>query len=143
MKILIILLSPLFFSPLDFEKFQFPPDFVEFKNPVPPPLHKGGKGEGGGVTRCGSVLVYETGCIFEYISWTTTHEVTKLSLLINISNGNNSWSYYIVILIKSWRSLELVSSLQHSAKNMLEMFVLLHTSIWPNFIFIVLRIQKK
>ena len=39
MKILIILLSPLFFSPLDFEKFQFPPDFVEFKNPVP---QKGG-----------------------------------------------------------------------------------------------------
>ena len=26
--------------PFDFEKFQFPLDFVEFKNPVPP-LHKG------------------------------------------------------------------------------------------------------
>ena len=33
-------------------------------------------------------------------------------------------SQYIVILIKSEKSLELVSSLQHSAKNMLEMFVI-------------------
>ena len=32
---------PHFFSFLDFEKFQLPPDFVEFKNPVPP-LHKEG-----------------------------------------------------------------------------------------------------
>ena len=32
-------------------------------------------------------------------------------------------SRYIVILIKSEKSLELVSNLQHSAKNMLEMFV--------------------
>ena len=40
-------LSSLFFSPLDFEKFQFPPDFVEFKNPVPAPLPKGGEGGGG------------------------------------------------------------------------------------------------
>ena len=52
-------------------------------------------------------------------------------------------SSYIVILIKSYKSLELVSSLQHSAKNMLELFVIPHTSLWPNFIFIVLRIQKK
>ena len=28
---------PLFLPPLDFEKFQFPPDFVDFKNPVAPP----------------------------------------------------------------------------------------------------------
>ena len=39
--------------------------------------------------------------------------------------------------------LELVSSLHHSAKNMLEMVVIQHTSIWPNFILIGLRIQKE
>ena len=35
-------LPPSFSPPslFDFEKFQFPLDFVEFKNPVPP-LHKG------------------------------------------------------------------------------------------------------
>ena len=38
--------------------------------------------------------------------------------------------------------LELVSSLQYRARNMLEMFVIQHTSIWPNFILIVLRIKK-
>ena len=52
-------------------------------------------------------------------------------------------SCYIFILIKSWKSLELVSSHQHSAKTMLKMFVIQHTSIWTNFILIVLRIQKK
>ena len=36
------------------------------------------------------VLVHETRYIFEYIFWTTTHEVTKLGQLIDISNGNNS-----------------------------------------------------
>ena len=35
------------------------------------------------------VLVHETGCIFEYIFWTTTHEVTKLGQLIDISKDNN------------------------------------------------------
>ena len=49
---------------------------------------------------------------------------------------------YIVILIKQQKSLELVSSLQHWAKNMLEMFAIEHTSIWPNFNLIVLRIKK-
>ena len=38
--------------------------------------------------------------------------------------------------------LELVSSLQHRARNMLEMFVIQRTSIWPNFVLIVLRIKK-
>ena len=36
-----------------------------------------------------------------------------------------------------------VSSLQHWAKNMLKMFAMQHTSIWPNFISIVFKIQKK
>ena len=36
-----------------------------------------------------------------------------------------------------------VSSLQHSAKNMSEMFAIQHTSISPNFILIGLSIQKK
>ena len=35
------------------------------------------------------VLVHETRCIFEYIFWTTNHEVTKLGQLINISKYNN------------------------------------------------------
>ena len=35
---------PLFFSLLDFEKFQFPQDFIEFKNPVPPSQRGGGEG---------------------------------------------------------------------------------------------------
>ena len=34
------------------------------------------------------VLVYETGCIFEFIFWAKTHEVTKLGQLIDISKGN-------------------------------------------------------
>ena len=50
---------------------------------------------------------------------------------------------YIVILIKSQKGLEVVSSLQHSAKNMIEMFVIQHTSIWPSFILTVLWMQKK
>ena len=35
------------------------------------------------------VLIHETGCIFEYIFWTTTHKVTKLGKLINISKCDN------------------------------------------------------
>ena len=35
-------------------------------------------------------------------------------------------SRFIVVLIKSWKGLELVSSIQHRAKNMLEMFVIQH-----------------
>ena len=57
MKILIILLSPLFFSPLDFEKFQFPPDFVEFKNPVP---QKRGGGGGGRYENSPEKRIYVT-----------------------------------------------------------------------------------
>ena len=51
-------------------------------------------------------------------------------------------SRYIGIFIKSWKGLELVSSLQHWAENMLEMFVTRYTSILPNFILMVLNIQK-
>ena len=35
------------------------------------------------------VLAHETGCIFEYIFWTTTHEVTKLDQLIDINKSSN------------------------------------------------------
>ena len=35
------------------------------------------------------VLVHETRYIFEFIFWTTTHEITKLGQLIDISKGNN------------------------------------------------------
>ena len=52
-------------------------------------------------------------------------------------------SRYIVISLKSLKGLELVSSSQQWARNMLEMFVIRYTSMWPNFILIVLRIQKK
>ena len=38
--------------------------------------------------------------------------------------------------------MEQVSSLQHWARNVLEMYVMQH-SIWLNFILIVIRIQKK
>ena len=36
------------------------------------------------------VLVHETRNLFEFIFWTTTHEVTKLGQSIHISSGNNS-----------------------------------------------------
>ena len=52
-------------------------------------------------------------------------------------------SRYIVILIKSLKGLELASSLQQWVKNMLEMFPIQHISIWPNFLLIAFRIQKK
>ena len=52
-------------------------------------------------------------------------------------------SHYIVISLKLQKGLELVSSPQHWAKNMLEMFIIRYTSMWPNLILIVLRIQKK
>ena len=35
------------------------------------------------------ILVHETRYIFEYIFWTTTHEITKLGQLIDIRKGNN------------------------------------------------------
>ena len=41
---------------------------------------------------------------------------------------------YIVILIKSWEGLELVSSLQYSVKTMLKMFAIKHTNTLPNLI---------
>ena len=40
------------------------------------------------------VLVHEIGYIFEFIFWTTTHEVTKLCHLIDISKGNNFGEYF-------------------------------------------------
>ena len=52
-------------------------------------------------------------------------------------------SHYIDILIKSWKGLKLVSSLQHWTKIMLEMFVTQHTGIWVSLILIALKIQKK
>ena len=35
------------------------------------------------------VLVHKIRCIFEYIFWTTNHEVTKLGQLIDINKDNN------------------------------------------------------
>ena len=40
------------------------------------------------------VLVHEIRCIFDYIFWTTNHEVTKLGQLIDINKDNNfQWSF--------------------------------------------------
>ena len=55
------------------------------------------------------------------------------------SKNNDYWNF----LIKSKKSLEIVSSLQHWVKNMLDIFVIQHSSIWPNFVLTVLRIQKR
>ena len=44
---------------------------------------------------------------------------------------------------KLQKDLELVPSLQHWVKKMLEVFVIQHTSIWPSFILIGLTIHKK
>ena len=52
-------------------------------------------------------------------------------------------SYYPFILLKSWKSLELVSSLRNWTKNVLEMSGLRYPNIWPNLILIMPRIQKK
>ena len=46
------------------------------------------------------VLVHETGCIFEYIFWTTTHEVIKRGQLIDINKGNNFQESFLTI----WRT---------------------------------------
>ena len=51
-------------------------------------------------------------------------------------------SHYIAILIKSFKGLELVSSLPHWAKNMLQMLAIQHSSIWPNFILIGFKTTK-
>ena len=48
-------------------------------------------------------------------------------------------SCYIVIFIKSEKGVELVSSPQHWAKNILEMFAIQHTSTWSIFILAVLK----
>ena len=53
-------------------------------------------------------------------------------------------SCYVAISLKSYNGLELVSSFQYWAKDMLEVFVVRYSSIWwPNFILIVLMFQKK
>ena len=45
-------------------------------------------------------LIHETRYVFEYIFWTTTHEVTKRGQLIDISKGNN----FLVIFWTIWRT---------------------------------------
>ena len=54
--------------------------------------------------------------------------------------------HYIAISSKSQKSLELVSNLHNRRKNELEMFLISHTNIWPNFTFtppMILRKQSK
>ena len=63
--------------------------------------------------------------------------------MVHVQLLKMSRSRYIAILIKSQKDLELVSSLQHWAKTMSEIFFIQHTSFWPSFILIGLRIQKK
>ena len=57
-----------------------------------------------------------------------------------IKNGPVFLYCHFIEIVKG---LELVSSLQHWVKNMLEIFFIQYTSIWSSFIFIGLRIQKK
>ena len=45
-------------------------------------------------------LVHETRYIFEYIFWTTAHEVTKLGQLIGTNKGNN----FSIIFWTIWRT---------------------------------------
>ena len=47
------------------------------------------------------VLEHETRCICECIFWTTTHEVTKLGQLIDISKCNN---FQCIIFLTIWRT---------------------------------------
>ena len=98
-------------------------------------------------------LVHETGYIFEYIFWTRSQVMFPVFYFFErVNNGDLSGKYqllkidrscYIVISLKSSKGLELVSGLQHWTTDMLEKFVIRYTSIWPIFILIVLRIQKK
>ena len=64
-------------------------------------------------------------CFIFLARWIGTFKNGKCQLL------KIAESRYTVILIKIKKRLELVSSLQHGAKNMVEMFVLKYTSIWP------------
>ena len=82
--------------------------------------------------------------ITNYVKIPVFHIFAKVNKWIN-ENGKcqllkMATSCHTVILVKG---LVLVSSFQHWAKNMLEMFVIQQTIIWQNFILIVLRIQKK
>ena len=63
-------------------------------------------------------------------------EISKKSQVDAVLGGNLTQIRCNVL--KSTKKLAPVSSLQHCAKNMLQMFVIQHTSIWPNFILIVL-----
>ena len=106
-----------------------------------------------------------------YLLKHTTHHITKLGQLKDINKGNNfqesfeqfgglglsSRSFFNLVTCSNYSItncqdssisvfqcyLELVSSLQHWVKNMFKMFVIQHTSIWSNFILMLLRIQKK
>ena len=57
-----------------------------------------------------------------------------------LKNGQISLYFHFNKIIKG---LELVSSLHHWAKYMLEMLFIQHTSIYLNFMLIARRIQKK
>ena len=49
------------------------------------------------------------------------------------------YCHFNKIIKEPWTSFQSLAS----AKNILEMFVMQHTSIWPNFILIGLKMQKK
>ena len=85
--------------------------------------------------------------ITNYVKFTMFHffeRVNKGELkIVNIKLLKFDRSRYFVISLKSYKSLELVSILQHWANIMLEMFILRYITIWQNLILTVLRIQKK
>ena len=59
--------------------------------------------------------------------------------MTTIKNGQISLYCYFNKIIKC---LKLISSIQHWFTNILEMFVIHHTSIWLNFILVVLRSKR-
>ena len=99
-----------------------------------------------------NLVTFSNYSVTSYVKIPVFHfEVNKCFMSRWISNNKKWWTSTIkngqILLYfcfdKSQKGLELVSSLQHWSKNMLEMFFIHYTSIWPNFVLIELRIQKK
>ena len=60
-----------------------------------------------------------------------------------IKNGQISLYFHFNKIMKIPETSFQSPALNQKMFEMFEMFVIQHTSIWPNFIFIVLRIRKK
>ena len=86
------------FFPLDFEKFQFPPDFVEFKNPVPPPSQRGG-------SRYEYAWRIPRICLNGfYFTFIHCNSLSKEPYTVSLENKNliffySSWKYLILFVL--------------------------------------------